>query len=456
MIRIFRAFQILSFCCLILFFSGNIQFVCAQDQASGKLDLDRPIELAVRYLLEHCNENGRFDYIVQSIPEEGITTDDPDQYNQLRHAGAIYALAQAYHWTEQQGKTELQTDIVVCMKRAAGFMLKRIGPVPPFNWKEAKESEDNRMPVLALWSPKDEIDRGREIGLLDKNNGETAKLGGAGLALLSLCPLFEIDPDFVSKETLLGLGNFIDQMTLSDGSTIGAIDGSGRIQILTSLYSPGEAALGLCSLYQVDPDDRWLKTSQNILSYLAELDEKSDDSDQDHWPVQAAEALFLARSSGFQLNQNDQRIVRHACRIAQLFLKQQIVPENGFLDNNLDLLGCFNEGGRTCPTSTRLEALGAALNVLPYLNQFGSEDEQAKIRDLIPNIQQAQERGLQFLIRHQIQNGPGKGGMPPIAAFPTSVQNSGCIQIDFVQHFLSAMLRYEERFARLSTKNENH
>lgn len=436
---------------LILFlfsiFLGNIQELCAQDDFSTKLELNHPIEIAIQYLIKHCDENGRFDYIVSTAPNEDISMYDPNQYNQLRHAGALYSLAQAYHWAERRGKTELRTNIVSCMKRAAGFMLKRIGPVPSFDWIEEDESTKNKIPVLALWSPKDEIDLGNEIGRQEKTENETAKLGGAGLALLSLCPLAKIDPDFLSEETLPGLGNFINQMTLSDGSTIGSINGLGRIKTLASIYSPGEAALGLCALYKVDPNDCWLKTAENILSYLAELDEKSDDSDQDHWPIQAAEALFLARPVGFSLDKNDKAIIRHAVKVTRLFLEQQIVPENGFTDICPDLFGCFNETGRTCPTSARLEALGSALNILPYVPESDNKNEKAENEQFVRKVRQAQERGLQFLIRHQIQDGPGKGGVPSIV----TPQTSGVIQIDFVQHFLSAMLRYEE----LSSKNGN-
>ena len=39
----------------------------------------------------------------------------------------------------------------------------------------------------------------------------------------------------------------------------------------TSLYYPGEAALGLLMLYEKDPDPLWLQTAANAIAYLARL-----------------------------------------------------------------------------------------------------------------------------------------------------------------------------------------
>ena len=79
------------------------------------------------------------------------------------------------------------------------------------------------------------------------------------------------------------------------------------------------------------------------------------------------------------------------------------------------LIGAFIEDGRTTPTATRLEALLAALKIIP--------DRETRLRE---RISMCIERGVQFLVNTPVQTGD--------------------MQIDHVQHTLSAMIQYVEAF----------
>jgi hypothetical protein len=124
-------------------------------------------------------------------------------------------------------------------------------------------------------------------------------------------------------------------------------------------------------------------------------------------------------------------LIAHAARISRSFLTEQIAEAPG-----AKLNGGFDPGGRTTPTATRLEGLLATLEFLP-----------ADEADLRAQIEAAVRSGIAFLLRAQIAAGPYAGGMPQTVLDPSSdPQNAGRgadVRIDYVQHALSAWLRYQ-------------
>lgn len=393
-------------------------FLCFVGNSIGveleNTELESNIESAIRYLTNHCDANGRFVYIVYSETTSSQPERDPNEYNQVRHAGALYALAQAHDWAGKHGKKPLQTEILQTSRRAARYMMNRIAPV-------------SGMPnVLALWSPKDEIDVE-----LWKTGQETAKLGGAGLALAGLCPFELLAPDFASQETLIGLGRFIEELTLSDGSTIATVNARGAVHTLNSLFSPGEAALGLCALKRVsdkngDDGKKYLATAMRIVAYLAETGLAWRDEPIDHWTLLATEACLAFEENSVLDAELRNRLLENTVRISQNILGEQIVEEDHPLN------GSFNVGGSFCASSTRLEGLAAAWNTLektPNTGKISHEDLQRQIYDSLV-------RGIRFLTEHQIATGSAKGGIP-------AAVDSFEIQVDYVQHFLSAMIAFD-------------
>lgn len=390
------------------------------------------IILSIGYVKEHCDAEGRFVYCVS-----GENSDvDPAEYNQVRHAGAIYALSQAHDWAVKHDPSVL-AEIESTMKRAAGYMLKRVGPVPG--------ADD----AQALWSPTEERDPVSEGGILF----DEAKLGATGLALVGLCAIEHFEPGFTPRETLRGLGRFLRRMTLSDGSTLGSLDAQGRVKTLVSLYYPGEAALGLCALHRHDPDGPWLETAKKLLLYLGRNGSGAAPDPLDHWIPIAVEDFFeltgpptpnlvrspapdrrlfgknrnrAAVSENPMLSRSEHRILcRHAVKIAEEILEAQIV------DPNEPFCGAFDSNGALCPGSTRLEGLQAILKLLPD-NEF---------RSLKDRAEKSVDLGIRFLRQHQIADGPNRGGIPHAADAFSAAE----IRIDFVQHFLSALIAFDRR-----------
>jgi hypothetical protein len=119
-------------------------------------------------------------------------------------------------------------------------------------------------------------------------------------------------------------------------------------------------------------------------------------------------------------------LLRYAIQICNRLLSaQQNQPDNPALN------GAFDQGGRISPAATCIEGLLATLEFLP------KEDI-----DLRARIQTATTRGVVFLLRAQITSDPYVGGMPQAYIFgaPSEIP----VRIDYVQHSLSAWIRYKK------------
>ena len=66
----------------------------------------------------------------------------------------------------------------------------------------------------------------------------------------------------------------------------------GRWDKWKSLYYPGEAALGLLMLYELDPSPLWLKAAVDALVYLASSRAHKTEVEADHWVLLAAAKLL--------------------------------------------------------------------------------------------------------------------------------------------------------------------
>jgi hypothetical protein len=187
---------------------------------------------------------------------------------------------------------------------------------------------------------------------------------------------------------------------------------------------------GLVSLYELDHSRKWLVAAGKGLAYLAESRVGTQEMPPDHWAL-IATARFLPYYEQSDCPASRAELVQHAIRICDRFLSEQIT---GATDNRLD--GGFDPGGRTTPTAIRLEGLLAALDFLPK-------------DDLRVRVEAAVQRGIVFLLNAQITSGPYIGGVPGAVlatGSPKRAQSASEIRIDYVQHALSAWLRYEELY----------
>lgn len=367
--------------------------------------VQRAIDAAAWYLMRAARLDGSFEYRVNSNPEVTVKP----RYNMLRHAGSIYAMTM--YLAEQENAAVEDAAL-----RAARYLLNRTVE----NVAEV-EAED----LLAVWS-NPEVTKSRKP--------VQAKLGGAGLGLVALSGLDSVRPGFTPMVDLQALGRFILYMQKADGSFYSKYIPStvGRDDSWTSLYYPGEAALGLLMLYELDPDRAWFDAAGRALDYLARTRAGKSEVPADHWALLAT-AKLLALDEGRIAEAERARLFAHAAQICRVILDQQLADRTYG-----DLHGGFATDGRVTPTATRLEGLLAARSFLPSNSLLAGEIDAAVLR------------GIAFLLRAQITEGYLAGGFPrAIAPLPEAARKAASfnrrateVRIDYVQHALSALIQY--------------
>ena len=202
--------------------------------------LNESIHSAAEYLIRQCLENGKFRYRINVNKAVKLKP----RYNLLRHTGTIYALA-SY---DQDYPGELTRS---ALKRSTRFLKETaIGSVP------------GRNDLLAVWSHPQITLGGKPL---------QAKLGGTGIGLVALLSVEKRIPGTTPLEYLRKMGEFLLYMQNSDGSFYSKYipQKGGRDDSWTSLYYPGEAALGLVMLYERDPSIKWLQAAADSIAYLA-------------------------------------------------------------------------------------------------------------------------------------------------------------------------------------------
>lgn len=365
---------------------------------SSPQHLAHAVAIAAEYLERNCDASGRFAYLVDT--DSGQIS---PSYNIVRHAGAIYSLAML-------NRVHHDLNAVNAMVRAANFM--RMNYIAP----------DTRSRALAVWS-------------LPVPSNEVAELGAAGLGLVALTGVERAQPNTIPLSQLQGLGRFVLFLQKPDGSFYSKYRAdTGPVLDWESLYYPGEAAVGLVDLYELDHSRGWLIAAGRALSYLAMGRMSLQELPPDHWAL-IATAKFLPYYDRSACPGSRAELLQHAVRICDRFLREQITNAP-----DARLNGGFDPGGRTTPTAIRLEGLLAALEFLPNDNT-----------ELRTRIETAVERGVAFLLNAQITSGPYAGGMPGavLESGPPGDRNSRSasrVRIDYVQHALSAWLRYEELY----------
>jgi hypothetical protein len=367
-------------------------------------DVGRAIGLSADYLGHACGPDGRFAYLVDLN-----TGEQSGKYNIVRHAGAIYSLA-FYNRLHPDKNT------VAAMVRAGSFLCKNY----------LRDDPGGRMRVV--WP--------EPVGTTPVDR---ASLGAAGLGLVALSEIERASPNTISYSDLEGIARFLVSQQKSDGSffteycvATGPVQGQKE---LANLYFPGEAILGLLSLYEVDHEKQWLVAAGKGIAYLAGSRVGQYTVPPDHWAL-IATAKFLPYYEQSECPTTRREIQHHTVQVLNTFLARLAprIPTDPTLD------GSVNGEGRTAPTATSLEGLLAALESAP-----GAEYPDG----LTGAARDAVYRGVGFLLRAQLQAGPYAGGMPGHirggSARPAPADaNAAQIRIDYVQHALCAFLRYEK------------
>lgn len=381
------------------------------DQLIDQAQLETAIHLSADYLQKRCDENGKFEYLVSTNPKTAHNT----EYNILRHAGTVYALAMFRRWCFEEDGDQ-------AIIRAAKYLLREtLVPV--------RGGDD----LLAV---------GSFPCISDRKQPFVAKLGGTGLGLVALLSVENIQPGTVSIDTLRKLGRFLLFMQKKDGSFYSHYIPAkgGKVNLSGSVYYSGEAVLGLLMLYERDSSPQWINSAVNGLTYLARSRSGEPDIQIDHWFLLAA-ARLLAVHDFDEEPESRELIFQHVVRICEDILSQSHPCPRHSAE-----YGCLTGDGRTCPTAARLEGLLAALTLL--------KGDQEQLREAMVS---AVHRGVDFLLRAQVHSGKNIGGIPwsirPQSAahkhFNRSyIERTTEIRIDYVQHALSALIQYDQVFYR--------
>jgi hypothetical protein len=338
--------------------------------------IDAAIAAAGAKLRDLVQPDGHFVYEYRVA--DGRDTGD---YNIVRHAGAIYALAM---WEARSPDPRTRAAIA----SAAGYLVAHaLQPI----------SADTR----AVFS----------IDAEDGTAGADAALGAAGLGLVALIAAEQLAPDSIGAPALRALGNFIVLMQRDDGSFFSTYErDGGRSNRFDSLYYPGEAILALTRLSAFDHDPRWHDAALKGLLHLAAARAQAAEVPSDNWAL-VATAELLAQGVSAEARA---RLLHHAAQIASVNLEPQVT------DRAAPFFGCYGDDGRTTPSATHLEGLLAAASYLPRT-------------DLRPSI----DAGIHFLLESQL----GDGALP-------GDQHRKTVRIDFIQHALSAFIRYRALYGK--------
>ena len=365
------------------------------------------MQRAAAYLSRNSDERGRFVYLRHP------TQPPASSYNVLRHAGTLYAMAQFY---AAFGGASVQA---AALRSGRYLQRHHIAPVPKAN------------DLVAVWED--------DIAHDDPNE---AKLGGAGLALVAAAAWRRNGQTILPLATMQQIARFVLFLQRKDGSFYSKYIRSknGRDGSWTSLYYPGEAALGLVMLYEHDSDLAWLRAATRALAHLSRKRRGKRRVPADHWALLATERVLRhwhklgdTSTTGVEPAAGRKHLIDHAVQIAKAMLRDRRRANHR---PGAPAHGSFDSKARTTPTATRLEGLQALLRLLPHDHRVRSP------------VQRAVTTGVAFLQRAQIRGGVLDGGMPRALLVDGEGHSSRFarrareVRIDYVQHALSAWLAY--------------
>jgi hypothetical protein len=342
------------------------------------------------YLTRILSSTGRYVYMYHPVDDR----DDPS-YGWLRHAGTTYALLEAY---EEFGNSSYL------------------------------EKAEVALSYLTSHLSQDTASEGKY--LVDTDDEEQQKVGGAGLALLALAKHAAVTGKRDSSgrtggvETMRALARFILKQQYQDGHFRCNADiehETGKKLKRELWYYPGEAVLALIRLYAIDPQQPYLDGARKGADWIVQVRDayvSEDNQEHDHWMSYAFNDLYRMT--------HDEAYLKHAYRIARAIQKTQRRAEGA---PAADFVGTFYDG-QTAPASTRVEAYDADI----VLSRFAGQPE--------PWLIGPAKEAARWMLRQQYRP-EGDYWLKNPAKADGGVRESlfvHDVRIDYVQHAMSAWL----------------
>jgi hypothetical protein len=281
------------------------------------------------YLVRVMNTTGRYVYMYRP-------TDDHDDtaYGWLRHAGTTYALFEAYDEFRASPPARMYADRgELALSYLEGHLVD------------------------------DAASQGKYI--LDTNDEEQQKTGGAGLALLAFAKHAAATGKRNKLETMRALARFIMKQQYSDGHfrSNADLEDESRRRKREPIYYPGEAMLGLLRLYAIDPQPAYVETARkgaDWVIHVRDVNVSVDNQEHDHWMAYVLNDLYRVT--------HDDAYLAFAEKIAQAIRRKQHHADGA---PARDWAGLFYEGQSTL-AATRVEAYDA----VSALSRFAGKPDQ--------------------------------------------------------------------------------
>ncbi len=370
--------------------------------SATQADFDLAIALAGDYLKRAVGKDGKFVYLANPTGRPSTPVTAPgavppeEQYNIVRHAGAILALVYAY---EADGKRDQgMRDALV---RSIGYMLAAVKPASAL--KDADVIVEN----------------------------DLVRLGGNGLGVNAIARYTKATGDAQFVPAVKRLANWVVQTQGPHGNyTIHEQRYSDGLIIQTSsLYAPGEAMWGLAELHDLDPTGPWLNSAAEGVDYMVTTRDPGVTDDMkyvDHWMLYAIEHVV---SRG----RKDQQWTRHAQRMVATVTRTQIEPSI----EHPGWAGAYTRPPNANETATRVEGLCSAFRFFSATRPASPE---------IDRVRRSIEPATRFQFRQQFLIPQAMYYPQPLSILGgfRSAPNDARVRIDSLQHGIVSLIGARE------------